>query len=63
MAKAKMKSAAEGTQEVNKYMQLLEHPLRKEIELVRTIILESDPNILEQVKWNAFFEERVISKE
>ena len=39
--------------EVNEYMQLLEHPLKKEIEMVRTIILESDPNILEQVKWNA----------
>jgi hypothetical protein len=53
MAKAKNKSASEGTQEVNGYMQLLQHPLKKEIQLVRAIILESDPTILEQVKWNA----------
>ena len=53
MAKAKIKTASEGTQEVNEYMKTLEHPLKNEIELVRKIILDSEPNILEQVKWNA----------
>ena len=53
MAKTKSKNAAEGSKEVNLYMQALEHPLKKEIEFVRKIILESNPNILEQVKWNA----------
>ena len=53
MAKTKSKTASEGTQEVNEYMKTLEHPLKNEIELVRNIILESDPNIIEQVKWNA----------
>lgn len=53
MAKAKQKTASDGTKEVNDFMEKLEHPLKNEIELVRTIILESDPSILEQVKWNA----------
>ena len=53
MAKAKQKTASEGTKEVNDFMKKLEHPLKNEIELVRRIILESDPSILEQVKWNA----------
>ena len=53
MAKAKQKTASDGTKEVNDFMKKLEHPLKNEIELVRTIILESDPSILEQVKWNA----------
>ena len=53
MARAKITSASEGTQEVNQYMRLLEHPLKNEIELVRKLILEADENILEQVKWNA----------
>jgi hypothetical protein len=53
MAKTKIKTASEGTQEVNEYIKTLEHPLKNEIELVRKIILESDPNIMEQVKWNA----------
>jgi len=53
MAKAKQKTASDGTKEVNDFMKKLEHPLKNEIELVRAIILESDPSILEQVKWNA----------
>jgi hypothetical protein len=53
MAKAKIKNASEGTREVNEYMKRLEHPLKNEIDIVRKMILESDPDILEQVKWNA----------
>jgi hypothetical protein len=53
MAKTKSKNAEEGTKEVDLFMQALEHPLKNEIEFVRKIILESDLNILEQVKWNA----------
>ena len=53
MAKGKQKTASDGTKEVNDFMEKLEHPLKNEIELVRRIILESDPSILEQVKWNA----------
>lgn len=38
---------------VNQFMQKLEHPLKAEIEAVREMILGSDPQITEQIKWNA----------
>ena len=53
MAKQKIKTATEGTLEVTRFINELEHPLKDAIELVRTLILESNPGILEQVKWNA----------
>ncbi|MFC3255781.1 DUF1801 domain-containing protein [Paenibacillus sepulcri] len=34
-------------------MNNLEHPLKKEIEAVRTIILSADKQISEHIKWNA----------
>ena len=38
---------------VDQFMQKLEHPLKAEVEAVREIILDSDPQITEQIKWNA----------
>ena len=38
---------------VDAYMQKLEHPLKKEMEEVRTIIKQATVKIKEQVKWNA----------
>lgn len=38
---------------VEEFMRGLEHPLKKEIELVRAEILRVDPSIAEEVKWNA----------
>ena len=39
--------------EVNKYMKLLRHPLADVIEALRRVILEADPNVGEEIKWNA----------
>ena len=35
------------------YMQELEHPLKAEMEALRTIIKETDDRISERIKWNA----------
>ena len=40
------------TGEVNAFMKLLDHPLKDEIEAVRTII-RSNKKIAERIKWNA----------
>jgi hypothetical protein len=42
-----------GHQQVVEYMNNLEHPLKKEIEEVRTIILSTNKQISEHIKWNA----------
>ena len=39
--------------EVDDFMRKLEHPLKAEIEAVRSIILGADPRIGEGIKWNA----------
>jgi hypothetical protein len=38
---------------VNDWMQQLEHPLKAEIDKVRTIIKQSNSSIKERIKWNA----------
>ena len=40
-------------QKVAQYMAALEHPLKNEIDLLRTIIKQTDPSIRERIKWNA----------
>jgi uncharacterized protein YdhG (YjbR/CyaY superfamily) len=40
-------------EQVNKYMEALSHPLKKEIEAVRKIIKGCDRRINERIKWNA----------
>ena len=48
------KSAApDGSQAVAAFLQQLEHPLKKEIETLREIILQSDKKLTEHIKWNA----------
>lgn len=42
-----------GTEAVNDYMRRLEHPLKAEIEAVRSIIMNVNPKVAERVKWNA----------
>ena len=39
--------------EVDEFMAKLEHPLKPEIEAVRSIILAADGRVKESVKWNA----------
>lgn len=42
-----------GHQQVVEYMKNLEHPLKKEIEEVRKIILTTNKEFTEHIKWNA----------
>jgi hypothetical protein len=49
MAKAQKPS---GTDAVNDYMRQLDHPMKAEIEAVRSIILKANPKVAERVKWN-----------
>lgn len=41
------------TEEVTAYLTALEHPLKKEIEEVRKVILNANANLTEHIKWNA----------
>lgn len=38
---------------VEEFLQKLDHPFKKEIEAVRNIILSTNPEITEHIKWNA----------
>lgn len=42
-----------GHEQVIEYMSVLEHPLKKEIEIIREIILSTNTQITEHIKWNA----------
>lgn len=51
-------------EKVNEYMSKLDHPLKAEIEAVRTIIKNSNRNIAERVKWNApsyYYKEDIVT--
>ena len=57
-SKKKKKAASPGstrnkTDDVGEFMRKLEHPLKSELEVVRGIILGADPQIREDIKWNA----------
>mgnify|MGYP000545438320 CR=1 FL=1 len=41
------------TKRVDEFLTNKNHPLTKEIDLIRTIILETDAKIEETIKWNA----------
>ncbi len=52
------------TEQVNVFMSKLDHPLKKEIETVRSFIKEASPKVNERVKWNApsfFYKEDIIT--
>lgn len=42
-----------GNQEVTQFLAELEHPLKKEIEQLRKIILNANKELTENIKWNA----------
>ncbi|MNC32701.1 hypothetical protein D3C76_231680 [compost metagenome] len=42
-----------GSEQVAEFMNALEHPLKREIEEVRMIILSANAEITEHIKWNA----------
>ena len=39
--------------QVNDYMEKLEHPFKQEIEQLRRIILNANPKLQERIKWNS----------
>ena len=41
------------TEQVDEFMDQLEHPLKAEVEMVREIIKDVNPEIVEQIKWKA----------
>jgi uncharacterized protein YdhG (YjbR/CyaY superfamily) len=47
------KAAINKTEEVNEYMERLDHPLKAEVESLRKTIKGVNKNITEEVKWNA----------
>ncbi|AKF86322.1 hypothetical protein MFUL124B02_24690 [Myxococcus fulvus 124B02] len=51
-AKRAAKSTRDGSTEVTALLEERAHPLRKDIDQVRKIILGIDPSISEAVKWN-----------
>ncbi len=53
MAKSKFEPKAGDTAEVTALMMALEHPLKTEVEALRTIIRQTNPKLNERVKWNA----------
>jgi uncharacterized protein YdhG (YjbR/CyaY superfamily) len=47
------KSAANQTEQVDEFMDKLDHPFKAEVQIVREIIRNVNPGITEQIKWNA----------
>jgi uncharacterized protein YdhG (YjbR/CyaY superfamily) len=41
------------SQEVDRFISGLDHPLKEEVERLRTAILDSNDEMTEHVKWNA----------
>lgn len=52
-ANLKKSTKLSGHEQVLHFLNGLEHPLKQEIEAVRTIILEADADLTEHIKWNA----------
>ena len=50
--KARHQTAADTTKAVAAFMLALDHPFKKEIEVLRRIILGAHPSIAEGIKWN-----------
>lgn len=46
-------SRLSGPEQVSKFLDQLEHPLKPALELIRKTILPVDPSITEHIKWNA----------
>jgi hypothetical protein len=51
--KAVVKPAGSAKNDVDALMKSLDHPLKKDIEAVRQIVLSASPSVREGVKWNA----------
>jgi hypothetical protein len=49
----KATKTAGNTAQVDEFMDQLDHPLKAEVEMVRKIIKDVNPEIVEQIKWKA----------
>ena len=49
----KVLSAADGTQQVDRFLVELDHPFKSEVQTIREIIKRANEDITEQIKWNA----------
>jgi uncharacterized protein YdhG (YjbR/CyaY superfamily) len=49
----KAKPTMDHTEQVNEFMDKLDHPFKAEVEMVREIIKNVNKDITEQIKWNA----------
>lgn len=49
----KKKADLNNSEAVNSFLEKLDHPLKAEIETIRSIILNANPKISERIKWNA----------
>ena len=49
----KAKPTANQTQQVDEFMARLDHPFKAEVQLIRELIRNVNPDITEQIKWNA----------
>jgi uncharacterized protein YdhG (YjbR/CyaY superfamily) len=52
------------SEQVEQYLSKLEHPMKAEIEALRTIIKGANPKISERIKWNApsyFYQEDLLT--
>ena len=47
------RTAADSTPAVDAFMAALAHPMKREVEAIRRLVLAVDPTIAEGVKWNA----------
>jgi hypothetical protein len=47
------RSIMKNTAQVNAFLEKLDHPFKPEVQAVRDIIKRVNPNITEQIKWNA----------
>lgn len=53
MATKTSRSKLTDADQVIRYMDALDHPLKKEVETIRMIIKKSNPRLNERIKWNA----------
>jgi uncharacterized protein YdhG (YjbR/CyaY superfamily) len=53
MAKKSSSVKLSDAEKVTQYMDALDHPLKKEVEAVRTIIKKANSKLNERIKWNA----------
>lgn len=49
----KTKPTQNGTEQVDEFMEKLDHPFKAEVQMMREMIMSVNKDITEQIKWNA----------